>query len=239
MEKMLITKLVRTDADKADLYGRGHRFTDIKVFDLSDIAPAVPDYADLPIGEAVPCRFWAHYELSEKLNQAGNPYKDLVQVEPLEPPVAAAADDSREIMEELAILRGMIVEMEEAFTTALVNATRAMADYVAALEHVRGTGKPIPVSVVANADAAPESGNGEGEQDELDDFFPRDDMRPAEFKRVVPAGVHRGQSLGYLAEHDPAYLLKISESAKSQKLKDAAAVVLDWSRQQAESAPVA
>lgn len=79
--RMLITKLKRTGETQADLFGKGHRYPDLKLFDLSELATVGVDFAELPIGQEVPCRFFAVWQRSEKLNQAGNPYKDVLWLE--------------------------------------------------------------------------------------------------------------------------------------------------------------
>jgi hypothetical protein len=107
-EKMLITKLVRND-NRADLYGHGHRYRDMILFDLSDLADVGIDYAALQDGIETPCRFWAHYELGEKLNGAKNPYKDIVRLEPATPqaPTAATPTGSgQDILAHLATITG-------------------------------------------------------------------------------------------------------------------------------------
>jgi hypothetical protein len=58
-ERMLITKLVRTEPTRADLYAKGHQWPDLKLFELSDLLEVGIDPGGLEIGEEVPCRFWA------------------------------------------------------------------------------------------------------------------------------------------------------------------------------------
>jgi hypothetical protein len=66
------------------LYGRGHKYPDLKLFDLGELAVVGLDPATLPMGHEVPCRFFAVYTLSDKLNQAGNPYRDITRLEKAE-----------------------------------------------------------------------------------------------------------------------------------------------------------
>ena len=84
MEKMLITKIRRTDETRADLYGKGHKWPDLKLFDIGELLAVGITPEDLPIGVEKPCRFLAHYTLSDKINEAGNPYKDVSHLEPIE-----------------------------------------------------------------------------------------------------------------------------------------------------------
>jgi hypothetical protein len=82
--RMLVTKIKRTDQTRADLYGRGHKYPDLKLFELADLATVGIDPDDLPVGQEEPCRFFAVYTLSEKLNKAGNPYRDIQRLEKAE-----------------------------------------------------------------------------------------------------------------------------------------------------------
>ena len=82
--RMLVTKIKRLDQTKVDLYGRGHKWPDLKLFDLGELAAVGLDPATVPLGQEVPCRFFAVYTLCEKLNQAGNPYKDIARLEKAE-----------------------------------------------------------------------------------------------------------------------------------------------------------
>jgi hypothetical protein len=81
--RILITKLVRTNETTADLYGQRHRYADLKLFDLSELAVVGIDFANLPTGQPVPCRFFAVYEESKKKQKStGTPYLDVLWLEP-------------------------------------------------------------------------------------------------------------------------------------------------------------
>ena len=69
---------------------KGHRYKDLTLFDLSDLALVGIDYNDLAEGVETPCRFWAHYTLSDKLNGSGNPHGDVAGLEPFAAPTACA-----------------------------------------------------------------------------------------------------------------------------------------------------
>lgn len=107
-ERMLITKLVRTEQTRADLYARGHQWPDLKLFDLSDLIEVGLDAGALPIGQEVPCRFWAIYELSDKLNKAGNPYKDVIALERMDRPATATSTDTSALLIELRAIRELL-----------------------------------------------------------------------------------------------------------------------------------
>ena len=108
MERLLITKLVRTDDTRADLYAKGHQWPDLKLFDISELADVGLDFAALPQGEEVPCRFWAIYELSDKLNRSGNPYKDVVALEAMDAPATSTSTDNSAIVAELRAIRALL-----------------------------------------------------------------------------------------------------------------------------------
>jgi hypothetical protein len=146
-ERMLITKVKRTDATQADLYAKGHRFPDLKLFDLGELGAVGIDFEALPIGQETPARFWAYYELSAKTNKAGNPYKDVLTLEPIDRPASAMSTDNTAILSELRRIAALL----EALTTA--------------------QGLEIPeVATDAGGD-----GDGEGNQEPgaLDAAFPR------------------------------------------------------------------
>lgn len=108
METMLITKLVRTEPTRADLYAKGHKYPDLKLFDLADLADVGIAFEELPIGQEIPVKFMAYYEESAKTNQAGNPYKDVVRLEAIGAPASAASTDRSALVAELRTIRGLL-----------------------------------------------------------------------------------------------------------------------------------
>ena len=95
--------------DRADVLARGHRFKDLTLFDLSDLALVGIDYESLPEGVETPCRFWAHYTVSDKLNGNGNPYKDVAGLEPFAAPAPDADPGTLEaILAELRAIRTLL-----------------------------------------------------------------------------------------------------------------------------------
>ena len=111
VQRMLITQIRRTSETRAELIGQGHRYVDIHLFDISDLVTVgIADYADLPVGEPTPCRFFAYYTESNKENKSGNPYKDLCYLEPIKPQVPTpAASDA--VLAELAQIRTLLQEI--------------------------------------------------------------------------------------------------------------------------------
>lgn len=110
-ERLLISKLVRTENARADLYGRGHRYKDMTLFDLSDLIEMGIDPRELPIGEEIPCRFWAHYTNSEKLNSSGNPYKDVLSLERIDLPATTTSTDTSAILAELRAIKALLLQL--------------------------------------------------------------------------------------------------------------------------------
>ena len=55
---MLIVKVKRTDQTRAELYAARHKYPDLRLFDLGELAAVGIDGAALPIGQEQPARFW-------------------------------------------------------------------------------------------------------------------------------------------------------------------------------------
>jgi hypothetical protein len=113
-ERILITKVKRTDATRAELYGKGHQYADLRLFDLSELSTVGIDPAALPIGQEQPARFWAIYELSDKVNKAGNPYKDVIALEAIDKPATTTSADNSALLAELRAIRKLLTTMAEA-----------------------------------------------------------------------------------------------------------------------------
>ena len=82
LNKMLITSITRTAEGRIDMTGRGHQYRDLILFDAVYLQDVGIDPTTLPVGVPTPCAFWAIYTISEKLNKAGNPYRDVKYLEP-------------------------------------------------------------------------------------------------------------------------------------------------------------
>ncbi len=120
-ERILIVKVVRTTATQADLYGARHKYKDLTLFNVAELATVGIDPAGLAIGEETPARFWAIYELSDKLNRAGRPYKDILALEPMDTPATStsAAVGDPAILAELRAIRALLAVLVEAQGLAL------------------------------------------------------------------------------------------------------------------------
>lgn len=148
-ERMLITKLIRT-GDRADLYARGHQYKDLTLFDLSDLADVGLDFAALVEHEETPVRFWALYELSQKLNQAGNPYKDVIALEPIDKPATSTSTDSSALLVELRAIRKLLRLVADTLDVPKVDVETGEID------PDKG---PPPAATLAYADGSPVSDN--------------------------------------------------------------------------------
>lgn len=113
-ERMLIVKLVRTGPTTADLYARGHKYADLKLFDLAELQALGLDPASLPIGQETPARFWAHYEVSDKKKASGRPYLDVIALERADAPATATSADNSALLAELRAIRALLQAIAEA-----------------------------------------------------------------------------------------------------------------------------
>ena len=91
-ERMLVTKIVRKDNTRADLYAPRRKWADLTLFEIGMLQLVGIDIDKLVVGVETPCLFYALWENSEKLNANGVPYKDVVGVEPYDGTVDATED---------------------------------------------------------------------------------------------------------------------------------------------------
>ena len=85
----------------------------LQLFDLSMLAAVCVDPNTLQENKPIYCTFTAHYTESDKLNQKGNPYKDIVKLEANsdQPPATSSQADSllADILMELKAIRALIL----------------------------------------------------------------------------------------------------------------------------------
>lgn len=113
-ERLLITKLKRIDQTRAELYGKGHQFRDLVLFDLSDLAAVNIDGAALPIGIEVPCRFWANWEYSDRVNRVGKRYRDVIALEDTTALATTTSTDTSAALIELRRISALLTALVEA-----------------------------------------------------------------------------------------------------------------------------
>jgi hypothetical protein len=107
-ERMLIAKIHRNDAGRIELFARGHQFRDTILFDDSDLITVGLDPNSIANGQSLAVRFWAIWEPSEKLNRSGNPYKDVVTLEPIDKPATTTSVDSSSTVAELREIKNLL-----------------------------------------------------------------------------------------------------------------------------------
>jgi hypothetical protein len=96
-QRYLITRVKKgqTETGKAivELYSKKLQYPVLRLFELDDLHAVGIDHNGLD-GTETHCRFWAYYETSNKTNSRGNPYQDVLYLEPIGPVAATAqADD--------------------------------------------------------------------------------------------------------------------------------------------------
>lgn len=155
-ERVLIVKAKRTDQTRAELYAPHHKYADLKV-DVGELA-GVLGPEELQIGIEVPCRFWAVYQLSERLNKNGNPYKDLIAVERVDAPATAtsAAVGDAQVLAELRAIRALLSAIADGLGLAVASNAEASQE----------------ADVSRESEPDPEHDQGGGS--ELDEFIPKD-----------------------------------------------------------------
>jgi hypothetical protein len=125
---MLITKveLGETETGKpvVEMYGNNGRlkYPELRLFELSELSVVGVDPNSLDDGEVRYARFWAYYTESDKLNQHGNPYRDVVRLEPLESvpigPTAFDGEMNSAILAEVQAIKQQIGELCRMFELA-------------------------------------------------------------------------------------------------------------------------
>jgi len=177
-KRLLITKIKRTDNDRADLFGKGHRFRDTILFDLSDLAIVGIDYNDLPIGKEIPCRFWAIVTESDKLNKQGNPYLDVVTLEPCEEVVQRNGADLNgdAILAELQAIRSLletlVLRTDAKLPVAATATIAARPEPPEPLEPTKAIPQPAPMPEPAPAPAFEPAIRGRPAPDDSDKMEP-------------------------------------------------------------------
>jgi len=231
-DRILITKVERTSETRADLIGKGHQFRDAILFDLAELETVgIVDYARLPIGQQVPVRFWCYYTESEKTTSKGNPYKDVLYLEPVGDvkPTAPAGD------------LGPVVDLLTTISAQLDTLIQQNAQLLG-----QSPGRPTPqeppqgpppleTEPPHQLDTDPEAGTPQASADppvhrDLDGSAP---MNDAEARRLFQSMVGPAIAAGHIP-HTKA--TELSQDAKVKGWRDAWAT-LDQLVQQATASP--
>jgi len=192
MTKLLITKLQKRPDGNVDLFGRGHRYKDTTLFDVSDLFEVGIDPADLQVGVETPCRFYAHCVASSKLNKSGNPYLNVEYLEAVSNgngngnghQAAPAGELNSAILDELRAVHGELTQMRRLLNRAFV-------------------GQVIDPPLVTDDDPTePPTGEGDNDLDDPDDV-PRppatsaqplsDDQARRNFSSLAGPAIREGQ----------------------------------------------
>lgn len=124
-ERMLIKELcsAKTQAGKrvAHLFANGRQqFPELTLFELSDLQTVGIDPAKLT-DTREPCRFWAHYEVSDRTKSTGTPYRDVLHLEPIDAPASTTSTDTsamldalRDMVAQLATITGLLMPIAQA-----------------------------------------------------------------------------------------------------------------------------
>lgn len=107
--------VLRPDRKTVELYSGPLRGHVLKLFNAAELVTVGINPADLTPGQVTPCLFLAHWQASEKLNQRGNPHRDLTRLESLLPASPAASDSEtaallRQVIAGLVELRQMMIQ---------------------------------------------------------------------------------------------------------------------------------
>ncbi len=133
-ERMLIKEVcaAATKAGKpvAHLFANGRQmYPELVLFELSDLMTVGIDPGNLT-GTREACRFWAHYSISDKTTSEGNPYRDILHLEPIDAPASTTSTDTsamldvlREMVDQLATITGLLMPVAE----AIINPAQVLA----------------------------------------------------------------------------------------------------------------
>jgi len=87
------------------------RFPVLYLFDPGLLVQVGIDPNGLEPGEDIHCNLWAHFELSEKMNARGNPYKDIISLERIDAPATTTSTDNSAILGELRAIKALLLEL--------------------------------------------------------------------------------------------------------------------------------
>ena len=116
-ERLRITRIRpgSTQSGKAiiELHAPGARYAKypaLRLLDPGMLFSVRIDPNSLP-AEGIHCNFWAHFELSEKLNAQGNPYQDVVALEAIDAPATTTSTDNSALLGELRAMKALLLEL--------------------------------------------------------------------------------------------------------------------------------
>lgn len=132
-QRMLIRRIraAKTESGRtvAHLFTNSRqRYPELVLFELSDLLTVGID-PDTLTQDDTTCRFWAHYEISDKQNSAGNPYRNVLHLEAIDAPASTTSTDTTAILDEL---RNITNQLERLHATMALIAPQAAPQIQAA-----------------------------------------------------------------------------------------------------------
>lgn len=115
-ERVRITRAraakARSGKDVVELFSHDTRleYPALYLFDFS-LLPNVGIQPDELTADPVHCNFWGLYVLSNKLNTHGNPYKNVIALEPIDAPATSTSTDTSAIVAELRAIKALLLQM--------------------------------------------------------------------------------------------------------------------------------
>lgn len=115
-ERELITKTqmgkTKKGEPQAELFGNNPKFSYPVLYlrDLSLLAEVNINPNTLT-ADPVHLRYWAHYDLSERTNGKGNPYKDILYLEAIDRPATSTSTDTSALLQELRAIRQLLEQL--------------------------------------------------------------------------------------------------------------------------------
>jgi hypothetical protein len=150
-ERYLITRIKKgqttTGKTVIELYSKKLQHPVLRLFELDDLNAVGLDHNELD-GKEQHVKFWAYYETSDKANGEGNPYLDVLYLEPLTPVVPAPGD---------------------APPSAILEALEALTGEVRALKALllRFTGEQAPPQAAPPTPSVSDNGSGKASDEQL------------------------------------------------------------------------
>lgn len=161
-------ELGQTQSGKAvaHLFAPGAQFAKYPVLTLFDPGLLVGvgiDPNSLAEGDALHVSLWAHYELSEKLNRRGNPYKNVISLERVDALATTTSTDNTAVLAELRAIKALLLDLATGDSTrraerirAVTNAGRDAPDKPQTPPQVGQTATPEPAPELTEAEARTE-----------------------------------------------------------------------------------
>ena len=157
-ERIRITRIelgeTQTGKAVAHLFTPGAQFAKYPVLTLFNPGLLVGvgiDPNSLTEGKPIYCSLWAHYEISEKMNGRGNPYKNIVSLERIDAPATTTSTDNTAVLAELRAIKALLLELAAGSTPPAAE----QAERIHALNQAGRTG---PLETPAPAWKPPEPG---------------------------------------------------------------------------------